>query len=747
MSRILRKLSFILAFVLVVCQMGSATVLADELDNRAGQKPKELTSIEIINVDEPVPGKPLDTSATVTSAEGESWEIPIVWIEESGKKATIAEAGKKYYPSFVMYVPSQYKIKGMDASGKFPVKLPAFITALYGTDNIYFVVDSASQLIYIVGGPGSVAGGSSASLGMSSNNKSDKIPDSKSDGSSESDDDDNNDDQPDEQSLVERYCAPSAINQWKENEGFLEWLIDVIINEIQPQAVSLLKEGFPAYAEGEGNHALSSDLGLYIYHNEGEIDGEATPAGNVLAFVQGSYNDNNEVRLVMGVNTSTFKLKQDETGRWVLDDDTRDTFDNTIVHEMMHGFMYDYTRTGLMGFTYVNHDYGFPRWFVEGTATAVENVYQYREEDLVQLMKNGAYTAESVKNAYVTVMDEKRQDLALFDIGNSDKDGKDGFDYQVSAYTSGYLACVYLGYLDAISRGEQAERDDGSYDINVIRSGINDILGRLHGEGDGSGCETLSEIVNKISESTFTDTQDFQKEFIKGDEDSNEFVAKYLQMLEDIETTDEKRANGSVLLGNDGQNTNTPIHRGEEIGDPSIYRIIDESGSAVSDVDDCRANTTGGNTKKGTGGHDYIPNQQELAAAAKPEDTADTSTAEETCTDVNAPAAPAADTAQATPVNSENPAVAISDAPATISTAPAQTVAPAANTVAPAAPAANTVVPAVSTTDTAAPVAPATNTGAPAATAQPATTGVPVIVSTPVATEVPATTADAPVTP
>ena len=98
----LRLLSYILTFALTAGNLLQLPVYADEkmaaaeegiseskeeLKNKTG---KELTGLEILDLSEPVAGKPLDPKATVRSAEGVTWEIPVVWIDEDGKAATVA---------------------------------------------------------------------------------------------------------------------------------------------------------------------------------------------------------------------------------------------------------------------------------------------------------------------------------------------------------------------------------------------------------------------------------------------------------------------------------------------------------------------------------------------------------------------------------------------------------------------------------------------------------------------------------
>ncbi len=611
MAKLLRKFSFVLAFSMLIGQFNTASVYAVETGAKLAQEPVELTSIEIVNLDEPVPGKKLDTSATVTSAEGAGWDIPVIWIDESGKTATVAEPGKRYVPTFAMYVPNRYKIRGMDASGKFPVRLPAFLTALYGTDSVVFLFDPSSQIIYIFSGPGLAAGGLSSAPSTADTGNTGR---SEADGSSSTDDKS----EAGEQSVVEKYCAPSAIEHFRYNDGFLEWFVNLIINEIQPQAVKLLLDGFPAYAEAAQNGELSTNIGLYVYNDVGEID--------ILAFVTGDYFRKDEFGLILGVNTSSFVLVQDDNGKWVIDKETRYTFENTVVHEMMHGFMFDYTRYGMETACYDDHDKGFPFWFIEGTAGAVDNTYKYHHGSLEYMMTDsGFYTPDSVKEMYML---KNSQGRSYYDLSNAVSQGN-GLEYQISVYCSGYLACAYLGYLDARSRGESVCLEGGGYDIDAIRGGINHILSRLHGTGDGSDCLSLDDVIKEISGSEFENTRDFEDKFIKNNRDSNVFVANYLQMLEDIPTSGDARyASGSLLLNNEKQNACSSIVSGYEPGDQAVYRISDQSGVAFSNVDDVRANTTGGTAVRGDGNHDYVieeneeDNNEQLAAAARMEEAA-----------------------------------------------------------------------------------------------------------------------------
>ena len=127
-----------------------------------------------------------------------------------------------------------------------------------------------------------------------------------------------------------------------------------------------------------------------------------------------------------------------------------------------------------------------------------------------------------------------------------------------SAYMSGYLANIYLGYLaaqkydskDAISGKES----DGSLKISseVILSGVNHILEKLHG---GS---TLDDIIAEISTGTdgslYTSTDDFASKFIASSSEevgdgnkSLDFCTTFLNYLQS-NSSDKKQVNGSILM-------------------------------------------------------------------------------------------------------------------------------------------------------------------------------------------------------
>ncbi|MCR5774232.1 MAG: hypothetical protein K6G42_04020 [Lachnospiraceae bacterium] len=102
----LKIISILLAFILVTGNASPAVVYAADKGNAsqevtyASDKNSvseksgsgELTGIEITELATPFAGAKLDDRAVIRSAEGVEWEIPVVWIDETGKAATVAEA-------------------------------------------------------------------------------------------------------------------------------------------------------------------------------------------------------------------------------------------------------------------------------------------------------------------------------------------------------------------------------------------------------------------------------------------------------------------------------------------------------------------------------------------------------------------------------------------------------------------------------------------------------------------------------
>ena len=310
---------------------------------------------------------------------------------------------------------------------------------------------------------------------------------------------------------------------------------------------------------------------------------------------------------------------------------------------MMHAFMDDYTRYGMES----NKD-GFPDWFVEGSASAVENVYQYRAY-MFQTLGNVneesgydygqkrykdpvKYSTSSIYNKYcdASLKDDYRYDLKFS--GDDDNIG--------SAYVSGYLAYVYLGYMAAMYEGYKNQEghsdiisykdvkntpddisdDTVSIDISGIRFGANKILERLHqGYSLDSIIKDYSAQAGEEKSSLYSNTDDFQEKFIKGSGEGDvnrqvynsvsktstgimgslAFCTYYLNYLESKSSPGawNNLANGSILRNN--MDYRSPIDWNKE-EESSLYNIVN-SGSYVASTanEDYAWKQTGGKTVSG----------------------------------------------------------------------------------------------------------------------------------------------------
>lgn len=641
MFKKLRLLAIVMAFSLIAGQLCIVNVNAAEgVGSRSGIT--ELSGISLTGIDRPVVGKYLDNKAMVRTRENISWEIPVIWTDDLGNTATIAEEGRSYTPNFIFFVPEGYTIKEMSPDGRFTVKLPDFLIQTFGEDSLIFAIDAGRRITYITFVESL---GKKGTLPEYEEYKAPAIgPVEESTDTSDAGDEDkpsggNNDSLPatiPEQ--VRIHCSQGAISTL--GTEILEDLVSRIKNKLEPQAVNLLKNSFEAYNYAR-NDALGTQIGLYIYYEQGSIDGHKTPEG-ALAYVSSGYIDD-IYKYVIGVDSKTIMEKDPETGEWKYNEGEKTNFCNTIVHEMMHAFMDDYTRYGMES----NKD-GFPAWFVEGSASAVENVYQYRAYMFQTLgnvnEKSGydygqkrykdpvRYSTSSIYNKYCDagLKDDYRYDLKFS--GDDDNIG--------SAYVSGYLAYVYLGYMAAMYEGYQNQEghsdiityndinntptdisdDTVSIDISGIRFGANKILERLHqGYSLDSIIKDYSAQAGEEKSSLYSSTDDFQEKFIKGSGEGNvnrpvynsvsntstdimgslAFCTYYLNYLESKSSPGawNNLANGSILR--DNMDYRSPIDWDTE-EESSLYNIVNSGSYVASTANENYAwKQTGGKTVSG----------------------------------------------------------------------------------------------------------------------------------------------------
>lgn len=640
-------------------------------------------------------------TVSVVSEEGERWEIPLFWMDDSNRLVEKSEKDGLYKPVLAFFVPEDYVVR-KDAENGFTVTLDPRLSSLYEAaggavclydphTNITYILAAGADLSFLQGeaekmparpipglpgelqkpGDGtyrnpsakkepSLSGeesrdrssedenreiGRQADLtgigqgengGKTDRGENEEPPaDTSQDDSGESrgetqerEDLPQNDgtegpgeaekpieteeqeqkaeDAPLTREQLLAHCAKNTLDTYGEDE--MANLVDLIINRIQPQAVNLIKDKFPAFARAAQEDALGKEMGLYIYRMYGEEDGvkaHQDTSTKALAYVGYRINEDEEgqaeLGYVIGVNTIYFqsrdkdrKLHIDTSEQAVAD------LDNSILHEMFHAFMCDYNRTGTIGtpdpddylqsgkeLQKTRELYEFPDWFKEGIASAVENVYQYRYE-YFQLLRyegegtiGGRHTADNLLNAYLTrlfLLEDEEEYEDSYDIGAAERTS-------TSTYVTGYLADLYLGELAARSENTSSVSEDENGNKTVssesIRLGLNSILARLH-RG-----ETLDEIVRHISNGRYQDVRDFEQKFIKGtdqkgDQDSLLFCVDFLNYMQDIGAKNTYLPNGSILFGFD-RDFDTPIDRSANVT-ADFYRIRESSDYTPSTV-------------------------------------------------------------------------------------------------------------------------------------------------------------------
>ena len=630
----------------------SVEIDASRLNNSEGQI---ISGLFIDKVDKPEPGKPLDDTAEVTTAEDITWEIPVLWIDDQVQFVTQAYDGRLYFPVLAFFIPSEYNLADTD----FEVKLSKELVKLFIIDDIISVYNAETGIMYIL--PAKFRNLFTSSSGSQSEENHSR----------------NNEQHPEEwkpaeesvshvtpeisdipgssdRCLIDIYCAQTAKDALTDDD--LEYLIDLIINKLEPQAVNLLLEKFPAFRMAADMGQVGREIGLYIFYGKGDIDGrpghENTPK-NVLAYVE-QHPDIEENGMpaytrLLGINAKSMVLrdnygnpKQDpKTGRFILvrDGNVLDELENALVREFLHTFMGDLNRTGMVGFKDKDHiiyDYEnmtdsekemlkviqYPQWFIEGTASAVDNTFQsqydlfrnllvsaeFPSNDGPTVETNNEFTKEAVLANYLL----NEYELRYSSGGFSHADGT-AIDPFASRNVSGYLAVVYLSELAARKDGRSSLTTDEtnneiSFSSEIIRLGLNSILEKLHQD------RTLDEVIVEISPTDtngtpiYSSTDDFTSKFIcgskadgqyplEGDPNSLEFTTLFLNYMNDINYASNREygTNGSILFDFD-KDFSTPLDRNKEDNCDS-YEIFESNECVASTVSYEEALSSGGKSE------------------------------------------------------------------------------------------------------------------------------------------------------
>ena len=624
------------------------------VENHAAGPNRTVSQLKLDKIDKPAPDTALDDTAEVTCAEGERWEVPVLWVRDDLALSTQAERDRTYLPVVAFYVPEGLSISG----GSFTIELSDSIRELFGTADVVSVFNPETGVTYILpeslrdlfapsrksaaAAPAAAAAAPVAASQQATDDAYDDV------------DYDSEDGEESHRTLVDIYCSQTAREAFSDDD--LQWLLDYVLNTIQPQAVNYLLDNFSSFRAGAEQGLIGSRIGLYIYFIKGDDDGVLShkqTSPETLAYVRDDVDASGEeptYRYMMGLNLKDLALTDDNgepvtdptTGNFVLvrNGAALETFENTMVHELLHAIMFDYNRVGMAGgtdlswlvvdenFQFVKPGAGeryqaarFPMWFIEGSASAVENVFQFRYGMFSALRNNsekGVYELKNLLANYVHGVDSGGN-LAYFDIRYSEdlKDDKGNPIPSVNAkYVTGYLATVYLSDLMARKQtGHSAIRYNGDSIAGVsmddLRLGLDKILAELHAG------KTLDQVIAEISPAAggaplYANTADFEGKFVKGtiksyedgdyyvgDDASGHFVVDYLNYLDYVSSDPARkyRANGSILVDAE-KDVVSPLN-GTGVYRSEYMQVVDSNDYVPSTVPNDQAMATGGKTVTG----------------------------------------------------------------------------------------------------------------------------------------------------
>ncbi len=477
-----------------------------------------ITGVEITDLGEPVAGRMLDNEATVLAYKdgvynGISWKIPVIWVDESGKTATVAVAGVTYLPVFAFYVPDGYELKGVDFSGLINVKLPAFLKNIYlnkslrvnysgrfSEDNLRGILsatDPSTGITYIKG-PGVVIEspvGNNTSENAGADNGGDSESTDNGNSETPADSDEGSEEESKDEVLI--HCQSGIVEKY--GYEFLDWFVKTIKYEVQPQAVNILCDGLISFDVAQEYDWFSNNIGLYIYGEEGSSV-EATVA---ITSWKGSEENGEDpdllyMDMLIKYNIASFATK-DDGGYWTVNSNNMTKVVSTTVHEMLHAYMYDYNRNGTLGRNSALEEnkgrYALPDWLCEGAAEAVSGAFSERVNEFKNYYDSNLsrYTESRLYDIY---QDKSYDTSKLNDYG---------------AYSLGMLA-VY--YISGLSAQKYFNADFGNLyltDSYYYRQGFDRIL------SDINYGKTLDSIINEISGGKYKDTTDFETQFISSE--------------------------------------------------------------------------------------------------------------------------------------------------------------------------------------------------------------------------------------
>lgn len=350
------------------------------------------------------------------------------------------------------------------------------------------------------------------------------------------------------------YTATQTPGSTATSAGY-DKLKALLKDEIVPQAVTTLLN---TYSKAFGYlNGSSIGIGLRLY-----TDGSSSVLASCATGLSGSYDSSGNLNIVqsyqLSVNMASLSFNADGS----LEDFCRSELEATILHEFMHAMMYESTTNGMLGMTSSgtsSEANKYPLWFAEGMAQTTSGGYS----DWNDWVNGGlGITSSTSVSSISSIVKSSGNVLTNTSSGRS-------------SYGTGYLACMYLGFL-----ASGKDLSQGNVTVSNIKSGVDTILNKLI---SGS---SLDDVINQVSNGKYSSVSNFASSF--GDSLSAEFISYLTKAV--------GSGNGSLVTGSF---LSTDLLSDSSVSQP-LFNLNTESTEVSNDYpDDVNVLSGGGATVGG----------------------------------------------------------------------------------------------------------------------------------------------------
>lgn len=289
--------------------------------------------------------------------------------------------------------------------------------------------------------------------------------------------------------------------------GTYDTLRNALKTQIVPRAVEALLKTYPQTYGYLSDSSIG--IGLRLYNDNSSTLASVTLKAN--AWFDGTATPKAELTYNLSVNVRTLLDKAgnvDLSGK-------RNELEVTIIHEMMHAMMDEVHTNGMLGSdgNKFSNSEQFPGWFKEGMAQAAAGGC-FNGNDWVN---DGSTSGWLTGNGGLGITDT----TSTSDISNHVKASGASLSSgtTTSKYGTGYLACMYLGYL---------ANGGGSVTESGIRNGVDKILSVLRGNGTTKG-KSLNSIIKDVTKGKYNNIGEFERGF--GDTESSAFISSLVKIV------------------------------------------------------------------------------------------------------------------------------------------------------------------------------------------------------------------------